>query len=259
MHLAPLPEDMLTALALQNYGWLAALVAFLTVAALALLGALINARAALATARRDTERLNGLCDAMADTARKDMQKAAKDLHESVGQLLSAAQLTTRRVHDMRPDPLLENAINTMDQGISELRSTINALRNGLSSDLPLGEALALDAERLRRVSRVNAELVERGLPPTMSNDERIILYHGCQQLIGLALARTGTAQLKIAVDAQGPLLLRITANGNASSADSLREADALAALNERCRLIGYATLAEPDSNGASWLIKPMAA
>ncbi|HRD54006.1 MAG TPA: histidine kinase [Flavobacteriales bacterium] len=250
---------MLTALALQNYGWLAALVALLTVAALALLLALMNARSALAAARHDADRLNGCCDALADTARKDMQKAAKDLHESVGQLLSAAQLTTRRMHDMRPDPLLENAINTMDQSISELRSTINALRNGLSSDLPLGEALALDAERLRRVSRVQAELVERGLPPTMSNGERIILYHGCQQLIGLALARTGTAQLKIAIDAQGPLLLHIAANGHAAPADNLREADALAALNERCRLIGYAALAEPHSSGTSWLIKPIAA
>lgn len=250
---------MLTALALQNYGWLAALVAFLTVAALALLCALINARSALAAARNDAARLNGLCDALADTARKDMQKAAKDLHESVGQLLSAAQISARRVQDLRPDPLLENAINATDMGIAELRCTINALRSGLSTDLPLGEALSHDADRLRRVSRINAELVEQGLPPTLSIDERIILYHGCQQLIGLAIARAGTGQISIMVDAQGPLLLRIAANGRASAADNLREADVCATLNTRCGLIGYAAQAESVASGFAWVIKPLAA
>ncbi|MBK6341505.1 MAG: hypothetical protein IPF41_02660 [Flavobacteriales bacterium] len=241
---------MIAALTLQSYRWLAGLI----LAALAFLCAWLNARSASASARSEGKRLQALLDATGKTARQEMREAAKDLHESVGQLLSAAQLSLRGALAASPDDRLQATTEVIDRAIAELRTTIVALRTGLGSDLPLSEQLALDADRLRRVSRIRATLKELGLPPTLSEDERVILYNSCQQLISQALQRARTAQLDITVDAQGPLLLRVESDGQSAEADALRETEALGVVSRRCRLIGYT--ARQDSNGTAWILIP---
>ncbi|MBK8225935.1 MAG: hypothetical protein IPK70_02015 [Flavobacteriales bacterium] len=245
---------MLAVLTLQSYSWLAVLITGLTLAALALLCALLNARSASASARSEGMRLQALLDATGETARQEMREAAKDLHESVGQLLSAAQLKLRGALDASPDDRLQATTEVIDQAIAELRTTTVALRAGLGSDLPLSERIALDADRLRRVSRIGVTLKELGLPPTLSEDERVILYNSCQQLISLALKRARTAQLDITVDAEGPLQLRVESDGQSTDAEALREAEALHAVSRRCGVIGFT--ARMDSNGTAWILTP---
>lgn len=248
---------MLAMIAMQSYTWLSIAASAILLLVIGLAAALWSTRQALADAQLEMNRAVALSEAQGAIANQNMRAAAKDLHESVGQFLSLAQLMARSAYAVNPDPRMKSCEESLDHAIPELQLTVSALRSGLGHEMTLGEVLALDADRLVRVARVKASLKEIGLPPTLSADERVMLYHGCQSLMAMALQRQGTEKLTITLDASGPLRLSFHLVGPGPEPGSHHETALLDTLNKRLNLFGYAVLPDPDDRQSGWMIRAL--
>lgn len=248
---------MLAMITMQSYTWLSIAASAILLLVIGLAAALWSTRQALADAQLEMNRAIALSEAQGAIASQNMRAAAKDLHESVGQTLILAQLMARSAYAMNPDPRIKSCEESLDHAIPELQLTVRALRSGLGHEMTLGEVLALDTDRIVRVQRVQASLKEVGLPPTLSADERIVLYHGCQSLMGMALQRPGTEKLTITMDASGPLRLSFHLVGPGPEPGSRHEPALLDRLNERCNLFGYAVHPDPADPRSGWMISAL--
>ncbi|MBK9146685.1 MAG: hypothetical protein IPM12_02560 [Flavobacteriales bacterium] len=248
---------MIAVIALQSYTWLSIAASAILLLVIGLTAALWSTRQALADAQLEMNRAIALSEAQGAIASQNMRAAAKALHEIVGQSLSLAQLMARSAYAMNPDPRIKSCEESLDHAIPELQLTVRALRSGLGHEMTLGEVLALDADRLVRLERVQASMKEIGLPPTLSADERVVLYHCCQSLMGMALHRPGAEKLTITLDASGPLRLSFHLGGTGPEPGSHHEPALLDTLNKRCNLFGYTVLPDPDDQQSGWMIRAL--
>jgi len=92
------------------------------------------------------EKQNDLLRTILETQESERQRLAEDLHDSVGQVLSAVKLNLHRLDktcaaDEKAIPLLSNTRNLIDECIQEIRSIIQNVRPPLLTDFGLVEAL----------------------------------------------------------------------------------------------------------------------
>lgn len=160
----------------------------------------------------------GRSNAVAIAAQEaERHRVAQELHDEVGQGLTAVLLSLRRVADDAPPDLLEEiriAQDTARATLGEVGEVARRLRPGVLDDLGLVSALAaLTTDLAARSDLTLTRGFAPGLPP-LSAQAELVVYRVAQEALTNAARHSGARTVQVRLVQQGPaVLLTVTDDG----------------------------------------------
>jgi two-component system sensor histidine kinase UhpB len=145
----------------------------------------------------------------------ERHRIAQELHDEIGQGLTAVLLGLKRALDQAPDDLAEElrgVQETTRTTLDEVREVARRLRPGVLEDLGLVSALAAIATDLSAHSGV---LVRRGfapgLPP-LSKDAELVVYRIAQEALTNVVRHSGADTVQLSLTRQGDAVALLVAD-----------------------------------------------
>ncbi|QFQ95109.1 HAMP domain-containing protein [Streptomyces phaeolivaceus] len=183
----------------------------------------------------------------------ERRRLARELHDEVGQTLTAVLLQLRHAADLAPRAVrtdLRQAQETTRAGLEEIRRIARRLRPGVLEELGLHSALrALTAEFTTARLRVTAHITP-GLP-RLDQDTELVLYRIAQESLTNtarhAEATRAEVHLRLLPDDRIALLVRDDGRGIASAP----EGAGINGMRERSLLIGADLHIGPGPEGGT--------
>ncbi|MDX3845188.1 HAMP domain-containing sensor histidine kinase [Streptomyces europaeiscabiei] len=183
----------------------------------------------------------------------ERRRLARELHDEVGQTLTAVLLQLRHAADLAPQTVrtdLHQAQETTRAGLEEIRRIARRLRPGVLEELGLHSALrALTAEFTTARLRVTAHITP-GLP-RLDPDTELVLYRIAQESLTNTARHAGATRAEVHLrplpDARTALLVRDNGRGIASAP----EGAGINGMRERALLIGADLHIGPGPQGGT--------
>jgi two-component system, NarL family, sensor histidine kinase UhpB len=202
--------------------------------------------------RLETER--GASSAQALAAQEgERQRIAQELHDEIGQSLTAVLLGLKRTVDRAPDDLrdeLRAVQELIRASLDEVRQVARRLRPGVLEDLGLRSAMTALATDFSEAS--NVPIARRLDPqlPALGKDAELVLYRIAQEsLTNIARhARASRVELSMTHQRDG-VVLRITDNGR--GLNGATEGAGIRGMRERAILIGAHLTLDPAPAGGT--------
>jgi two-component system sensor histidine kinase UhpB len=183
----------------------------------------------------------------------ERRRIARELHDEVGQSLTAAVLRIARVQPQVPDSAaleLEDIRNAVRATLEEVRAIAANLRPEALDDLGLPAALrqlAIEAERTGLVVRRTVDADIRLTP-----EREVVVYRVAQEALGNAMRHARAQQIDLRFERIGAgARLRIADDG--VGADALPQGGGIRGMRERAVLAG-GTLAVDSRRGAGTVV-----
>ncbi len=179
-------------------------------------------------------------------------RVAQELHDEVGQSLTAVLLQLGRAERAGPADIgesLAEARETARSSLEDVRRIARRLRPETLDDLGLAPALAELCDRLAEQSGLRVERsLATGLPP-LSREEELVLYRVAQEALTNVVrhSHTDRAELQLAVSADR---LRLLVQDRGRGLEKHAGGGGLQGMRERALLIGaQVSVVEPPEGG----------
>ncbi|PAZ14673.1 sensor histidine kinase [Streptomyces sp. SA15] len=188
--------------------------------------------------RLEAERAAGAARALSAQER-ERHRVARELHDEVGQTLTAVLLQLKRVADRAPEELREEVSQAQEAtraGLDEIRRIARRLRPGVLEELGLTSALrSLAAEFTTDGLTVRHHVC--GNLPHLTEESELVLYRVAQEgLTNTARhAAADRAEVRLRPVAEGVELL---VRDNGRGLDGAPEGSGISGMRERALLIG---------------------
>lgn len=183
----------------------------------------------------------------------ERRRVAQELHDEVGQTLTAVLLHLERLGRSAPPELqdeLSEARETARMSLEEVRAVAQRLRPEALDDLGLPNALAALCQRLSERSdvRIARELDSEFEP--LSPEAELVIYRVAQEALTNTLRHSGATQAKVALSKRGDrVVLRVTDDG--CGLDGAEPGAGMQGMRERALLVGGdLELSSRDGEGA---------
>jgi two-component system sensor histidine kinase UhpB len=195
---------------------------------------------------------NSASSALALAAQEgERQRISRELHDQIGQSLTVALLSLKRVVDRSPDGIREETLVAQEAvraSLEEVRQVAQRLRPGVLADLGLRSALSALGSEFSRSSGIPVVWELDDELPDLSGEVELVLYRIAQEaLTNVARhAHATRVDLSLTALARG-LTLRILDDGQGGD---FREGAGIRGMRERALLIGAElTVAARPSGG----------
>jgi two-component system sensor histidine kinase UhpB len=177
-------------------------------------------------ARAFNEMLGRLEDERRATSRRvlDAQEAerlrvAQDLHDQVGQTLTAALLELEHVAKQVPESSrgeVEAVQGIVQVGLEDIRRIARELRPEALDDLGLPSALAALTERFARQARLEIDLHVDPELPRLSREAQLVIYRVAQEALTNVARHSGSPTAVLRLERTGPdrVSLTVTDDGH---------------------------------------------
>jgi two-component system sensor histidine kinase UhpB len=138
-----------------------------------------------------------------DAQEAERLRVAQDLHDQVGQTLTAALLELEHVARQMPDGArgdVASAQEIVQLGLEDIRRIARELRPEALDDLGLPSALAALTERFARQARLQIELHVEPELPDLDRDAELVIYRVAQEALTNVARHSGseTAEVSLA-------------------------------------------------------------
>lgn len=167
------------------------------------------------------------------------QRIARELHDEIGQSLTAVLLALKRVADRAPDDLrdeLHGVQETVRSSLDEVRQVARRLRPGVLEDLGLQSALsALVAEFTETAGVPVTRSAGRNLPE-LDADVELVLYRIAQEGLTNVARHAGASRVELTLDASWDSVTLVISDDGGGGV--VREGAGIRGLRERALLIG---------------------
>jgi two-component system sensor histidine kinase UhpB len=211
-------------------------------------------------ARAFNEMLDRLEAERRDSARRalaaqesERRRVAHELHDEVGQTLTAFMLELERLARTAPPDLkteIEYLKRTASDGLDDVRRIARRLRPEALDDLGLASALISLVDRLEQATGMRIERrIDRGLP-RLSPEAELVIYRIAQESLTNSARHSGASEVRLTLGLEGGAV-RLVAEDDGSGFDpaSLEHEGGIRGMRERAVLIG-ARLAIDSRAGA---------
>lgn len=170
----------------------------------------------------------------------ERERIARELHDEIGQSLTAVLLGLKRTVDRSPDGLreeLRTVQETIRGTLDEVRQVARRLRPGVLSDLGLSSALSALAADFSQSTHVSvAGRIDPGSGATTAESE-LVIYRIAQESLTNIARHADASQVELTLARTGDdLVLRITDDGRGP--DGSVEGAGIRGMRERALLIG---------------------
>jgi protein-histidine pros-kinase len=191
-----------------------------------------------------TSELSALCTHLQELSEKERAELARNLHDELGGLLTAAKMDLSWLQSRVTDPALQERLaqlgGVLDEAMDLKRRVVEDLRPSLLDHFGLPTALRAYVEPACAKAALRAELELPEDAPPMERDTAIALFRivqeGVTNIIRHAGARTVVLRLALARDAW-----RITLSDDGSGFDAAgpgRRSHGIAGMRQRVRALG---------------------
>lgn len=200
--------------------------------------------------RLEAERAAGAGRALSAQER-ERHRIARELHDEVGQTLTAVLLQLKRVADRAPEELREEVAQAQEAtraGLDEIRRIARRLRPGVLEELGLASALRSLAGEFSAHGLTVRHHVPGGLPP-LTEESELVLYRVAQEGLTNTARHSAAdrAEIRLQPVADGVELL---VRDNGKGVRNATEGAGIRGMRERALLIGAdLTLAAAPGGG----------
>ena len=142
-----------------------------------------------------------------DAQEGERLRVAQDLHDQVGQTLTAALLELEHVAGRVPDgsrPELESVQEIVQLGLEDIRRIARELRPEALDDLGLPSALAALTERFARQARLEVDLHVDDRLPRLSREAELVIYRVAQEALTNVARHSGSTTAELRLERAGP-------------------------------------------------------
>ncbi|GAA3069729.1 histidine kinase [Pseudonocardia yunnanensis] len=200
--------------------------------------------------RLETERDTSSADALA-AQEGERRRIARELHDEIGQSLTAALLSLKRTVDRAPADLAEelhSVQETVRASLDEVRQVARRLRPDVLEDLGLVSALSALVTEFTQVSGVPVKRVADVQLPVLSSDVELVLFRITQESLTNVARHAHATHVELAVHSTPEAVtLRVTDDGRGGV---LHEGAGIRGMRERALLIGAdLTITTPNGGG----------
>lgn len=193
------------------------------------------------------EMLDDLEEERRESSRRALQaqegerlRMAQELHDEIGQNLTAALLQLGRLRKSAPEelrPELAEAAETVRTNLDELRRIAQRLRPQDLDELGLVSALAHFAERLAEASGLSIEARFARDLPALTPEEELVIYRVAQEALTNVIRHAGASVASMSLDAsRGRVTLLVRDDG--AGVDGTSPGGGIRGMRERALLIG---------------------
>jgi two-component system sensor histidine kinase UhpB len=199
--------------------------------------------------RRKDELSKRLLGKVLTAQEQERARLARELHDEIGQALTAIIMTTTVVENSLPPEFasgrekLANVRNIANQALNDLRGLIFDLRPEVLDDLGLALALRAQTKKHLEPLGIQVELRASGLRDNLPHEVETAVFRVVQEAITNIARHSRATQASISLTKQeGRLLVRVRDNGQgfdlAQVMNGPRQAWGLLGMEERVTLLG---------------------
>ncbi|MFG2575618.1 sensor histidine kinase [Streptomyces sp. NPDC048481] len=200
--------------------------------------------------RLETERAASAAGALSAQER-ERHRVARELHDEVGQTLTAVLLQLKRVADRAPEVLREElgqAQEATRAGLDEIRRIARRLRPGVLDELGLLSALrSLAAEFTTHGLTVRHEL-RTGLP-ALTEETELVLYRVAQEALTNTARHSGADRAELRLRPAGDGVELLVRDNGAGLGARAGEGAGIRGMRERALLIGAVLTVSSRADG----------
>jgi two-component system sensor histidine kinase UhpB len=202
--------------------------------------------------RLETER--GASSAHALAAQEgERQRIAQELHDEIGQSLTAVLLGLKRTVDRAPDDLraeLRAVQELIRASLDEVRQVARRLRPGVLEDLGLISAMNALAADFSQASQVPVTRRLDQRLPALGGEAELVLYRIAQESLTNIARHAGASRVELALTREpAGVVLRITDDGR--GLDGASEGAGIRGMRERAILVGADLTLSPTPAGGT--------
>jgi two-component system, NarL family, sensor histidine kinase UhpB len=210
------------------------------------------------------EMLDRLEDERADSARRALEaqeaerlRVAQELHDEIGQNLTAALLQLGRIGKLAPDDLraeISEAAETVRENLDDLRRIAQRLRPPELDELGLVSALAHFSDRLGKRAGIDIERrFDRELP-VLGHEEELVIYRVAQEALTNVVRHAGASRAELALErAPDRLVLRVRDDG-CGVGDPPARSGGIRGMRERAALVRAQLSIAPGPDGGTEVV-----
>ncbi|MBI9060666.1 MAG: PAS domain S-box protein [Marinilabiliaceae bacterium] len=189
--------------------------------------------------RQEVERQ--VLNAVIKTEEKERSRFAKDLHDSIGPLLSSLKLYLSTLEKTDNEERLQKIFILSEEAIREAMTTIREISNNLSpqtlTDYGLVSALNAFIQRLNAINVIRAIMKVEGMEKRLPNQIEVSLYRVITELINNTLKHSGASELYIQlVKTEERLVVQYKDNGCGIQEEHFKEQGGMGLVNIANRL-----------------------
>jgi two-component system sensor histidine kinase UhpB len=183
----------------------------------------------------------------------ERQRIAQELHDEVGQGLTAVLLGLKRVADRVPDEVADElrlVQDTARSSLEEVRDVARRLRPGVLEDLGLVSALAALATDASTHGGIH---VERGLAaglPALSPEKELVIYRVAQEALTNTARHARADTVQLSLSRQGDAVALLVAD-NGRGARGRPEGSGIRGMRERARMVDGQLTIRPRPEGGT--------
>jgi signal transduction histidine kinase len=176
---------------------------------------------------------------------EERRKLSRELHDHVGQMLTALRMELGRIdrlrgpHDTRLASTVTECRQLVDNMVHTVREVALGLRPSMLDDLGLQPALEWQARDFTRRSNVPVEVAVSGTLERLSDQHRTCIYRVVQESLTNCVRHARAAHIQVAVRAK-PDVLEVSVSDDGVGIDPTRRAAGfgLRGIEERVRELG---------------------
>ena len=182
----------------------------------------------------------------------ERRRLAAELHDEIGQTLTALVLQTTRIAEQSDDPVRDDAVDARDtvlRLLEEIRTLARRLRPEALDALGLIAALTSLTERLSSSTGLPIERdLQRDLPP-LGADAELVLYRVAQESLTNVIRHASATRASLSLRAQGDaIVLTVSDDGVGFSVDDV-DRSGIRGIQERALLVGAEVRIGPRLQG----------
>ena len=170
----------------------------------------------------------------------ERQRIARELHDEIGQSLTAVLLELKRTVDRAPVELrqdLRNVVEMVRASLDEVRQIASRLRPGVLDDLGLASAISALTSEFSHAAGVGVRQRVDDSLPTLGRDAELVIYRIAQESLTNVARHGNASSVELSLTAeQDAVVLRVADNGR--GVDGAPEGAGIRGMRERALLVG---------------------
>ena len=183
-----------------------------------------------------------LLNAVFETQETERKRLAEDLHDSVGQVLSAIKLNLHRldriIENDNPKNLLSDTRKLTDECIQEIRNIIHNVLPPVLTDFGLMDALQALCDKIGHNTNIHITFTKNLPAERFSAEIELTLYRIAQELFGNAVKHSGATAIQLLLTKEnGSLVMSFSDNGVGFDMDNIKHGFGLKNLESRAQFL----------------------
>ena len=194
----------------------------------------------VALRRLEDERQQELLKAVIETQETERKRLAEDLHDSVGQVLSAIKLKLHKLDKQSEgkNEMLADTCKLTDECIQEIRNIIHNVLPPVLTDFGLIDALDALCNKINSSTPIQVSFSKKLANERFPSAVELTLYRIAQELFGNAVKHSEASSIHIELTKQhNALIMSFRDNGVGFKLDEVKQGFGIKNLHSRVQLI----------------------